>query len=97
MTAAARELREETGFTARRWRELMRLHTSNSITDELGIVYVAEGLEPGEQSPEETEVLAIRTMPFVEACRHALDGRITDAITVAGLLGLAAERAGDRP
>lgn len=94
LAAAARELREETGYTARRWRELMRLHTSNSITDELGIVYVAEGLEPGAQAPEETEALAVQHLPFDEACRRALDGRITDAITVAALLGLAAERAG---
>ena len=93
--AAARELREETGLTARRWRELMRLHTSNSITDEVGFVYVAEELTAGEQDLEETEDLEVKVLPFAEAYRWALDGRITDAISVAGLLRLAAERGGD--
>jgi 8-oxo-dGTP pyrophosphatase MutT (NUDIX family) len=92
LAAAARELREETGLRARRWRELMTLHTSNSITDEVGYVFVAEELSPGESSPEETEALEVEMLPFAEACRWALDGRITDAISVAGLLKLAAER-----
>ena len=90
--AAARELKEETGLRARRWRELMTLHTSNSITDEVGYVFVAEELTAGKQSPEETEQLEVKSVPFAEACRWALDGRITDAVSVAGLLKLAAER-----
>lgn len=92
LAAAARELKEETGLRARRWRELMTLHTSNSVTDEIGYVFVAEELTAGEQSPEETEALEVERLPFAEACRWALDGRITDAISVAGLLKLAAER-----
>jgi ADP-ribose pyrophosphatase len=92
LEAAARELKEETGLVARRWRELMKLHTSNSITDEVGFVYVAEDLTPGQQALEETEELRINVLPFADACRWALEGRITDAISVAGLLRLAAER-----
>ena len=92
LEAAARELKEETGLSARHWRELMKLHTSNSVTDEVGFVYVAEGLTPGEQCPDETEALTVEALPFADACRWALDGRITDAISVAGLLRLAAER-----
>lgn len=90
--AAARELQEETGLSARHWRELMSLHPSNSVTDEVGLVYVAEGLTAGEQSPEETEALTVKALPLAEACRWTLDGRITDAISVAGLLRFAAER-----
>ncbi|MFS8607297.1 MAG: NUDIX hydrolase [Gammaproteobacteria bacterium] len=92
LDAAVRELKEETGLSARHWRELMKLHTSNSVTDEVGFVYVAEDLTVGEQCPEETEALTVKALPFAEACRWALDGRITDAISVAGLLRLAAER-----
>ena len=92
--AAARELREETGLTAGRWRELMKVHTSNSITDEVGFVYVAEDLTAGEQDLEETEDLVVEVLPFEDACRWAMDGRITDAISVAGLLKLAAELGG---
>ena len=44
LDAAKRELKEETGLSAARWTEVMRLHTSNSITDEAGIVFLAEQL-----------------------------------------------------
>lgn len=93
LAAAKRELREETGLTARRWRELMRLHTSNSITDEVGIVYVAEDLAEGPTAFEETEDLAIRRLPLAEAVAMCLDGRITDAISVAALLRIATKKA----
>ena len=63
---------------------------TESITDEVGYVFVAEELTPGEQSLDETEALEVEMLPFAEACRWALDGRITDAISVAGLLKLAA-------
>ena len=93
LAAAQRELREETGLTARRWRELMRLHTSNSITDEVGIVYVAEDLAEGPTAFEETEDLAVRRVPLAEAVEMCLDGRITDAISVAALLRIGTKRA----
>jgi 8-oxo-dGTP pyrophosphatase MutT (NUDIX family) len=93
-TAAERELREETGLTAERWRELMTVHTSNSITDEAGVVYVAEELVLGEQDLEETEDLTVKVLPFDEAYRWALAGRITDAISLAAIFRLAAERGG---
>ena len=92
--AAERELREETGITARQWRELMLLHPSNSVTDEVGYVYVAEELEQGEPDREDTEELVVRTVPFEEAVRFALDGRITDAMSVAAILRLAYDAAG---
>jgi 8-oxo-dGTP pyrophosphatase MutT (NUDIX family) len=92
LAAAQRELREETGLTAQRWREIMKLHTSNSVTDEVGFVFVAEGLEQGAEEPEETEQLAIRAVPFEEAVEWACDGRITDAMSVAALLRVALER-----
>jgi hypothetical protein len=74
----------------------MTLHTSNSITDESGVVYVAEDLAPGEQELEETEDLTVKVLPFVEAYRWALAGRITDAISLAAIFRLAAERSGAR-
>ena len=86
------ELKEETGLTAARWEELMRLHTSNSITDELGIVYVARELTEGLPEFGETEDLAIETIPFTEALERVLRGKITDAVSVASILRLWAER-----
>jgi 8-oxo-dGTP pyrophosphatase MutT (NUDIX family) len=93
LAAAKRELREETGLSAGRWIELMTLHTSNSITDEVGVVYLAEALVEGEADPEETEDLETMRLPLDEAVAMALDGRITDAISVAALLHLAVKRA----
>ena len=89
LAAAKRELKEETGLSAGRWTEIMRLHTSNSITDEGGIVYIARELTQGETEFEETEDLAIERIPIADAVAMALDGRITDAISVAALLRVA--------
>ena len=86
LAAAQRELLEETGISARNWTELMRLHTSNSITDELGLVFIATGLTIGEPDFEEMEALAIRKLPINDAVQMALAGEITDAISVAALL-----------
>lgn len=86
LKAAQRELQEETGIRATNWEELMRLHPSNSITDELGIAYVATGLSFGETRFEETEDLEIRKLPFADAVQMVLDGQITDAISAAALL-----------
>ena len=86
LDAARRELKEETGLSADRWTVLMRLHTSNSITDEVGIVFVAEGLTEGETAFEETEDLAVRKLSLADAVTLVLDGEITDAISVAAIL-----------
>ena len=93
LAAAKRELKEETGLSAKHWSELMQLHTSNSITDEAGIVYIASGLTEGETEFEETEDLAIRRLPIDEAVAMATDGRITDAISVAALVAIGLKRA----
>lgn len=93
LESARRELREETGLSARRWQQILFVHMSNSVTDEEGYVFTAEELEPGEPAPESTEDIAIRRLPLREAIRMAMDGEITDALSVAGLLKLAALRA----
>ena len=85
LDAAKRELKEETGLTAKQWTRIMHLHTSNSITDEEGLVYVAEQLREGETEFEEMEKLEIRCLPLTEAVSMAMNGEITDAISVAAL------------
>ena len=90
--AARRELREETGLTASRWSEIMKLHTSNSITDEVAIVYIAEDLTQGEADPEEMEDLRVRKLALQDAVQMVNDGEITDAISVAAILRVAALR-----
>jgi len=90
LVAAQRELREETGISAANWEEIMRLHPSNSITDELGFAYVATDLSFGETDFEESEDLEIRRLPLEEAVEMVVDGRITDAISAAALLRVSA-------
>ncbi len=86
LESAKRELKEETGLTAKKWTEIMRIHTSNSVTDEEGIVYLAEDLTHGETEFEETEVLEIRKLPFSDVLKMVMDGSITDGISIAGVL-----------
>ncbi len=86
LDAAKRELAEETGLQASHWQLLLRLHLSNSITDERAVVFVARGLREGPASPDPTEQLAIKKLPLSEARRMALSGEITDAVSVAALL-----------
>jgi 8-oxo-dGTP pyrophosphatase MutT (NUDIX family) len=86
LESARRELKEETGLTANHWQALMHLHTSNSVTDERGIVYVARELTQGETEFEETEDLQIIKLPLAEAVEQVMKGKITDAISVAALL-----------
>ena len=90
---ARRELAEETGLRAGVWSHLMDVHISNSITDETGHVFVARQLTQGETAFEDTEDLKIRRLPLAEAIEMAKDGRITDCLSVAGLLRLALDPA----
>ena len=86
LDGAKRELLEETGLTATNWTELQRMHLSNSVSDELAIIYVARGLTMGVAAPEETEDLQLRKLPFEEAYQMVLDGIITDSMSVAAIL-----------
>ena len=90
--AAKRELKEETGLTAGCWSEIMTLHTSNSITDEVGIVFIAEDLTEGDADPEEMEDLKVRKLSLDDAVQLVNDGEITDAISVAAILRVASLR-----
>lgn len=84
--AAKRELLEETGLKANNWTEIQRMHLSNSVSDELCIIYLATGLEQFEAEPEDTEQLQTRKLPFDDVYRMVCDGRITDSVTVAAVL-----------
>lgn len=85
LAAAQRELLEETGIRAERWTYLGDLHTSNSVTNEIGAVFLAEGLSFGESAPEGTERLEVRRLPLKEAYELAMTGAITDSLAVIGL------------
>ncbi|WKK81218.2 NUDIX hydrolase [Marivirga arenosa] len=88
LEAAKRELKEETGLSAKDWNEFMKIHTSNSVSDERGVVYLAKGLTQGEVQFEETEDIKVKKLPLSEAFEMVLDGEITDSISMASLLKL---------
>jgi ADP-ribose pyrophosphatase len=86
LESAKRELLEETGLKASRWTEIQRMHLSNSVTDELSIIYLAQDLQQFEPEPEDTEQLVIKKVPFDEVYRMVCDGEITDSVSVAAVL-----------
>jgi 8-oxo-dGTP pyrophosphatase MutT (NUDIX family) len=89
LDGAKRELLEETGLEASSWTYLGRCHTSNCFVDEVGHLYLAEGLAQGAAQPGPDEELVTQRVPVREALRMAQDGRITDAISVAAVFRLA--------
>lgn len=86
LDAAKRELKEETGLTAKRWVNIMRIHTSNSVTDEEGFIFLAQELSQGETDFEDTEDIQIWKLPFVDAVDMVMSGKITDSLSIAGIL-----------
>jgi 8-oxo-dGTP pyrophosphatase MutT (NUDIX family) len=90
LKAAQRELQEETGLKANTWTFLMRIHTSNSVTDEEGYIFLAEQLTPGNTNREATEAdMVVKKIPLREAVAMVMNGEITDSLSVAGLLKVA--------
>lgn len=84
--SAKRELAEETGLICDELTEIQRMHLSNSVSDELAIIYLAQNLTQGEAEPEETEDLRVMKLPFTKAYQMVLDGEITDSMSVAAIL-----------
>ena len=82
LQAARRELEEETGLRARRWTKMGEAHLSNSVSDELAVWFLAEGLEQGERRPEGTERLQVRRVSLKDARALVETGEITDAISL---------------
>jgi 8-oxo-dGTP pyrophosphatase MutT (NUDIX family) len=93
LEGAQRELREETGIESANWSEMARSHLSNSVTDELAVLYLATELIAGVATPDGTEALDVRWLPFDEVLAMTLDGRITDALTVLAVQRAALDRA----
>lgn len=96
LRAAQRELAEETGLVAGGWRRLGEAHLSNSVADEHAVWFLATDLTAGEWRPEGTEVLAVRSVPVREALQMALDGRITDALSLVAIMSYALDSCGIR-
>jgi NAD-dependent deacetylase len=87
---ARRELLEETGLMASRLELIQEMQLSNSVGDEVGLIYLATGLVQQTARPTDDEQLEVARIPLREAIERVYRGELTDSLTVAGLLKLEA-------
>lgn len=88
LAAARRELLEETGYSARNWKRILRFWASPGFVAEAMSLYLARGLKAGAAQPEDDEVIEINIVPLKEAVSMVINGAIHDAKTIAGVLWL---------
>lgn len=86
--AAKRELLEETGYSAAKWRRILKFYASPGFVAETMAVYLATGLRAGIAQPEADEVIYKRLVPLSTAVQMAISGRIRDAKTISSVLWL---------
>lgn len=86
LAAGKRELREETGYSAKSWRRILFFYPSPGFMDETMTVFLARGLKPGKAQPEEDEKIEYEFVPLAEAVRMITNGKICDGKTIAGVL-----------
>lgn len=86
LEAAKRELREETGLTAKNWRHLTDVVTSPGFCDETIALYLATGLTQGETHFDDDEFLNIERLPYKDAVKMIYDGVIHDQKSICALL-----------
>jgi ADP-ribose pyrophosphatase len=95
--AAKRELLEETGYTAKRWRRILRFYASPGFLAEAMNLYLARGLRAGPAQPEPDEVIHVRMVPLSAAVRMVMRGAIKDGKTISGILWLSQSRESSKP
>lgn len=86
LSAARRELAEETGYRARRWKRLVSFYASPGYTSERMTIYLAEDLLRGAAHPEEEESIECRWFTPAEIRRLIGAGKVEDGKTLVGLL-----------
>jgi ADP-ribose pyrophosphatase len=96
LLAAKRELLEETGYSATKWRRILRYFASPGFLAEPMSVFLAQGLKKGKAQPEADEVISMRFFPLSRAVRMINNGTVRDAKTIASLLWLAQARTGQK-
>ena len=83
--AALRELKEETGFTARSIKHVLSTYTSPGYSTELLHFFLAKDLKAGKQSYEEDEHIEVHPVPIKQAVQMVKAGKIKDSKTVIGI------------
>ncbi len=83
---ARRELEEETGFRARRWKRLTRFYPAPGITNEIMTIYRADSLYPGKKDLDHDEFIEHETVTIKKALDMIKKGRIRDGKSIIGIL-----------
>jgi len=86
LEAAKRELAEETGYRAKKWKPLVEYYASPGFLGEAFKVFVAEGLAPGDTAPDEDERIELRLVKLSEVLEMIEKGAIHDGKTLSGVL-----------
>ena len=86
LSAAKRELREETGLTADQWTDLGAFYPAAAYSDEYITMFLAQGLHQGEQQLDPDEFLDVFRVPLEDLVQDVMDGKIPDAKTQTALL-----------
>ena len=86
--AAKRELLEETGYTASKWKRTLKFYASPGFVAETMAVFLARGLREGIAQPEEDEIIYKRLVPLPDAVRMVVSGKVRDAKTISSVLWL---------
>ena len=93
LAAAKRELKEETGYRAKKWTKLVRYFASPGFLGEWMQVFLAEGLIAGDAEPEEDEQLEVELVPLSAVLRKIDEGGILDGKTLVSVQLYARNRA----
>lgn len=86
MEGAQRELAEETGYRARKWRSMITYFASPGFLGESMTIYLAEGLVAGAATPEEDEMIELRLVRLSDVLKMIGKGAILDGKTLCGVL-----------
>lgn len=92
LDGAKRELTEETGFTARKWKRVLSFYPSPGFMSEIMHIFTAEDLTRGKATPEEDERISKRFFPLSSVVKMINTGKIRDGKTIAGVLWYAHKR-----
>ncbi|HCM37558.1 MAG: NTP pyrophosphohydrolase [Candidatus Gottesmanbacteria bacterium GW2011_GWB1_43_11] len=79
---AQQELGEETGITAKEWREIGSFYIANSISNQKVSVFVAQSLSLGKPHPEENELLEVQKISIKKVDMMIAQGKILDGPTI---------------
>jgi len=86
LTGAQRELKEETGYLAKKWKPLVEYYASPGFLGESMQVFLAEGLQAGEAQPEEDESIELRLVKLSDLLKMIEKGAIKDGKTLTSVL-----------